>query len=638
LNCLDGKILRVNLTTSKISTEPTIKYAKKFLGGRGINQWILYNEVKTWCRPLEPCNRLIFGTGLLVGTPVPGANRYNVDAKNAFTMGIGSANSGGFFGPELRFAGYDHIVIHGRAKKPVYLWIDDDKVEIRNASGIWGSTTWETEDLIRESIGDEDIQIASIGPAGENLVRAACIITDRSRAAARCGLGAVMGSKNLKAVAVRGSGSVEVADPEGFIALVDEAFEKIKKSTYTKMLGKYGSHYIMPNDFSLMPMRNFQDGYMDPNKLKKVSSEVFHSEYEERTLSGFACPIHCNHFYRVKQGPYSGVTSWAFEGNGLWDFACRFDIDYAPAIIKAASLCSQYGLDMDNVSNVIAWAFECYERRILTEKDTDGYELKWGDHKVVIEFLKKIAYREGFGDILAEGCKRASKAVGRGSEKYCMNIKGQDLKEPLRTCKGYALGIVVSTRGGGHCSGSIETELMRAPPEICKKIWKTATAGDPAVYKGKAKVVVYYERLHGVLNSLGVCFFTSIWETLDLLKPNDYAKLLSAATGWKITGSELMMIGERIHNVEKAFNVLHAGFSRKDDYPPKRFMEEPVKSGPLRGELLEKSKWDEMINEYYELHNWDGKTGLQTRKCLIDLDLVEIANNLKKSHKLVENI
>ena len=629
-NFSSGKILRVNLTARKISHESIKKYTNKFLGGRGINQWILYNETAPWVHPFEPANRLIFGTGPLVGTLVPAANRFNVDAKNPYTGGVGSGNAGGYFGPELRFAGWDNIVFQGRASKPVYLWINDNHVEIRDASFIWGSTTWQTDDLIKEDRDDKDIQIACIGPAGENLVRPACIITNKARAVGRCGLGAVMGSKNLKAVAVRGTGSISVENTERFMEAVDEALEKINLSPYAKALGKYGTAYVMPNDFSLMPMRNFQDGYMDPAKLEKLSM----TEYMEGSLGGFNCPIHCSHFLRITEGQYAGEACEGIEGNAIWDFGCKLGIEYGPAIIKAHSLCNQYGLDQDNTSGALAWAFECYQRGLLTEQDTDEYQLKWGDHEVVLEFLKKMAYRQGFGDVLAEGSKRASEIIGRGSEKYAMHVKGQDLAEPIRTCKGWALGVVVSTRGGGHCSGAPSTEFMNVSPEVSKKIWDVETAGQPTSYEGKAKMVVYYERFHELLNCLGVCFYTSNWETTDLLWPKDYAKFLSAVTGRKITGKELMLIGERIHNIEKAFNMLHASFSRKDDYPPERLVKEPVRSGPLRGERLDRNSWDKMLDEYYLLHNWDKKTGWPTRKCLTALGLTGIANDLQRAGKL----
>ena len=421
-----GKVLRVNLTTGQIWTEPTGRYAQNFLGGRGVDNWILYDEVKPWVAPTDPASRLIFGTGVLVGTLVPTACRHSIDAKSPMTNGVGSANSCGHLSAELKYAGYDHIVFQGRARSPVYLWINDDQVKILDASHIWGKTTGETDNIVKEELRDDEIQIACIGPAGENLVRSACVITNRARAAARCGLGAVMGSKNLKAVAVRGSGAVEVAYPERFMKIVNEAWERVIICPSTTLYRTWGT-FINPefyNETGHLPVRNFQDEYLSADIIKQVAPELFKREYEVRRLGYTACPIACSHFYRVTDGPYAGLACEGFETNDTLNFIAKLEISNPTAIIKLHSLCSEYGLDQDNASGAIAWAFECYQRGILTEADTDGLKLRWGDYGVVAELLKRIAYREGLGDILAEGAKRASEVIGKGSEEFAIHIKG----------------------------------------------------------------------------------------------------------------------------------------------------------------------------------------------------------------------
>ena len=270
----------------------------------------------------------------------------------------------------------------------------------------------------------------------------------------------------------------------------------------------------------------------------------------------------------------------------------------------------------------------------MTQKDTNGLRLEWGDYQVVAELLRKVAYREGLGDLLAEGSKRASQIVGKGSEGFAIHVKGQDSMEPMRTSKGWALGCGVSTRGGTHTRGAAFIEMTKdIPPEVCKKIWGVQVEG-PLSYENKAKLVVYYERLQAVLDSLGVCLFSSNYNGPDLLGPDDLAELYSAATGREVDMDEFMLMGERIHNIEKAFNVLHAGFSRRDDYPPQRLMEEPVKSGPMRGERLHREKWDQMLDEYYELHGWDKQTSWQTRRCLEDLGLKRVADDLEKAGRV----
>jgi aldehyde:ferredoxin oxidoreductase len=610
---LSGQILRINLSKSEIIKDPALGYYKKFLGGRGVNYWLLLNEVAPEVSPFDPSNILAFGTGTLVGTLAPGANRLNVASKNALTGGVGSGSAGGYFAPELRFAGYDHLVFQGKAEKLVYLWIDDGRVEIRDAAHIWGRTTWETEEILREELGD-DIQIVSIGPAGENLVRTACIIVNRSRAVGRCGLGAVMGSKNLKAVAVRGTRSIATKDAARFAQAITELSQKIATSDILKRLNEYGS--IEGSPFNAEPVRNFQDGYPSPESAKKICGKVFHEVYEVNGSSCcFGCPVQCCHSYRVKEGIYAGATTDKLEANTLADFGYRLDLDYAPAVIKAHALCSQYGLDIDNSSSVIAWAFECYEKGIISESDTDGLKLEWGNHQAVMELLGAMTYRAGFGDLLAQGCYRASGIIGRGSRKYCIHVKGQELMEGIRPAKGWALGVIVSERGGTHTRGAPLTDL---------------SGDNPTAYEGKAQLVVYYERLHAVLDSLGICYLTSNWMDPDLPGPDDYAELFSAATGMEMTADDLMKMGEQIHNLGKLLNIIHAGFRREDDYPPERLVREPIKSGSFVGELLARDKWDLMLDEYYELHGWGRESGWPTRESLESLGLKDGADLLKR--------
>ena len=631
---LAGKILYVNLTTGEIFTELTMKYAEKFLGGRGIDNWILYREVRPSVAPLDPDNTLTIGTGVLVGTLAPCAARHSVDAKSPVTGGVGSGNSCGHFSAELKFAGYDHIVIQGRAERPVYLWIDDNRVQIVDATSLWGKLVSETTTLIRQDRGNGDVQVLCIGPAGENMARCACVVANRARAVGRCGLGAVMGSKNLKAVAVQGTGMIRVAHPDCFMEEVDKAWEKLGKSQAAQRRKTWGTLWAGSalNDVGLFPLKNFQDEYMNPKDMGKISPEVYKEKYEIGRIGYTSCPVSCSHVYRIEDGPYAGLVCEGIEANDLWNFGGRLAIDYAPAIIRAHYLCNEYGLDQDNAAGSIAWAFECYQRGILTKQDTDSLELEWGDHGVVMELLRKMAYREGIGDILAEGSKRASEIIGRGSGEFAIHVKGQDSMEPMRASKGWALGCVVSTRGGGHTRGANLVELYRdLPREFYEKTWGISEAGDMRSYHNKAKLVVYYERLQAVLDSLGICLLCSNWGGADQLGPDDLAGLYSAATGRKVSGEELMMVGERIHNVEKAFNVLHAGFDRKDDYPPGRFMEEPVKSGPAQGEVLLKDKWDAMLDEYYQLHGWDKETGWQTKRQLEGLDLKEVADDLEQA-------
>ena len=636
-----GKILRVDLTTGRISYEPSMKYAKEWLGGSGIDQWIVYKEVKPWVSPYEPANRLTFGAGPLVGTLAPGSCRLSAGSKNAMTSGIGTSNSCSFFGAELKFAGYDHIIIHGKAKNPVYLWINDDQIKIREASHIWGNTTWETVNSIRQELGSNDIQLVSIGPAGENLVRGACIIQNTGRALGRCGLGGVMGAKNLKAIAVRGSGGVEIAEQSRFMEAVDKILYRFGSSPKVAAWRRVGTNAALPakQDTCGIPYKNFQYIALPDDLYAKIDQDKVQDRYRVRNLNGMSCPVAGGRYFAVNDGPHAGLRSEGYQFEALADFNGKLAIEDPSSCIKLNSYCNELGVDIDAVAGSIGWAMECYQRGIIDERDTDGLKLNWGDVGVILELTRKIAYREGFGNTLAEGCARAADLVGRGSDYYAMHIKGQDLYEVIRGAVGWGLGVCVSTRGGTHTTGApvLETSTKGLDEELSRKIYDgVSTVTQPLVYEGKAKLVAFTERLHRVNNSLGICHFATVWSNPDALNFDDLAELYSAATGWETTEEDLRRAATRMLNVEKAFNILHAGFSRKDDYPTPRDLEEPIPTGSAAGWRLEKERWDQLLDEYYDINHWDKNTSYPTKKCLDELDLKEIADDLKKGGKLVE--
>ncbi len=641
MNVFDGDVLRINLSNQQISTEPSRHYMKRFLGGRGVNQWILFNELPVNTDPLSPNNIITFGTGPLVGTLTPGACRLSIDSKNALTNGIGSSNCGGRFASELRFAGYNNIVVKGCSETPVYLLIDDDRVEIRDASHIWGLTTWETDAMIKKEINDNQIQMVYIGPAGEHLVRGACIVTDLEKAAGRCGLGAVMGSKKLKAIAVRGRGSISVKDPQAFFEIVDGLLEKLGRNEFLKRRGEYGIYcqVMWGENYRESSWRNFQGGYIpDPEQIAMINPDVFLKKFKQKSLSCFSCPIHCRALHEIKEGPYTGLISEGLENNDIQLFGAKLNVFEPSIILKLRSLCNQYGLDTDNAAGVIAWAYECYQRGILNEEITDGLRYEWGDFETYIKLLKTITYRKGFGDILAEGSKRASEIIGRGSGQYSIHIKGQELMEQLWVDKGWALGTVLSQRGGTHTRGAVlGSRFTTLSLEDSKKYYSMENIGKPNQYEGKVKLVTYFEKIQALADSLGLCTFaTMIWAPApDAINQTDMTRLLNVTAGLDFEEGDLLIMGERIHNLEKAFNCLHTDWTREDDYPPIRFMREPIKmEGPLKGEYLDVNKWDEMLDEYYELHGWDRETSRPTKEILEKLDLNDVAEVLKKSGKL----
>lgn len=541
---------------------------------------------------------------------------------------------GGHFAPEVKFAGFDYIVVSGKAPSPVYLFIDDGNVKIEDASSIWGKDVWETEEAIKEKIKDKSVQILSIGPAGENLVKGACIIVNKARALGFGGCGAVMGSKNLKAIVVRGKKAIKVADPSGFIEECRKIFKKMDRSIGTNRL-RQGGTISKVGPRLLLPVRNYQGSYWGEKSLK-VREIVFKKLYEKRRLACFNCPMNCSHFYSIEEEPYTGLKCEGVQINAVQAFGSNLDIPNPAFILRCNALCNKMGLHVDEVSASLAWAFECFERGILTRKDTDGLELKWGREDVVIALIKKIAYREDFGNVLAEGVQKATQIIGEDSYRYAISVKGAGVNEiKMRVYKGWALGIFTSTRAGGHLSGSPNTEGANLTPELNQLRYGVSTAGDPRTYKGKAKLVFWFERYKAVIDSLGMCYFTSYWQD-NLLGPGEYARLFFKATGKLISADDLFKVGQRIQNIEKAFNTLHRGFSRKDDFPPERLMNEPVKSGPFKGERLEKSCWNKLLDEYYTVQGWDPKTGWQTDRCLERLGLNKVKEKLEKKGRLIK--
>lgn len=615
-----GKILRVDLTRQRLTTEPTVKYADRFVGGRGINAWMLFNELDTSVRPFDPENMLLFGVGPLVGTLSPFGCRVSVDTKNAYTSGVGSANCGGHFGVEMKHAGFDNVVFTGRAEEPVYLWLNEGKAELRNARGLWGETTWETEREIRKEQGDEEVRVIGIGPAGENLVKSACIISDRAKAAGGSGVGAVMGSKNLKAIAARGTHSIAVAEPERFLKAVDAARAKIEqfpKAEKYRKDGYYGveSYYGSPAwEAGFRPVRNGQDDYWDPEKVKQVSGDAM-KKYRAKILACYGCPVGCMPWMVVPDGPYGA------EGEGWWNnssnsFCTRVDCTNPEAAIKAHLRTNQLGLDGDNASVVIAWAFECYEKGLLTKEDTGGLELVWGNHDAVLALIEKLAYREGIGELLADGTKAAAERLGGGSDEFALHIKGQDTVDGVRISKGWGFGVVTSPAAGRHLRGathSFSPEKLRS-------------------YENVPYSVHMQEQFKAIVDMTGTCLYNNgllSWETRIAPDAAQYiAELTSSLTGMDLSVDRFMRIGRQIHNLEKAFNVLHGGFTRRDDYPPKRYWEEPVKSGPYKGEHIDHETWERMLDEYYTLHGWDPETGLQKKSMLVELGLPEVVEKL----------
>jgi aldehyde:ferredoxin oxidoreductase len=635
---LAGKILRVDLSSNKISTEDTEKYAKRFVGGRAINSFILLNEMAPETRWSDPENMLIFGTGCLEGTLAPGACRVSVDTKNVYSGGKGSANAGGDWGPELKYAGFDHVVITGKSDEPVYLWIHDGRAELRDAGPVWGKTTWETEEILRKELGDNSIEVASIGPSGENLVRGSAVIFDCAKVAGGGGVGCVMGSKKLKALAVRGHGSIKVAQPEKFFEVATKALKKINKSETTPYFrGGLLKAACQPDSYIWDGCgdvtRNSQGAYAywPMERREKLMGKDGVTKYMGRFTSCFSCPAGCMPVLTIDKGPYKGLI-----GRGLWIqsmmYVEKLDIDEPTAAIKYHTQLNQLGLDGDECTVTIAWACECYEKGLLTKQDTDGLDLTWGNADAMIKLAEKIAYRQGIGNLLADGVLEASRKLGKGSEEFALHIKGHGTVDPYRVMKGWGFGVATSPVAGRHLRGSVDTPWGFGPHDGSIKFSLTE-------YDNIPEAVFWQLQAEAIENITGTCVYMGSYAGCHALEPSDYTELTNSAMGIDLTEEELMLAGKRDYNLEKAFNTIHTNLDRKDDYPHKRFIDDPAKilAGEYKGEYkCDKDKWDEMLDRFYELLGWDKKTSWQTRKCMSQLDLQDIAEKLEKAGKLVE--
>jgi len=627
-----GTTLRVDLTGERITKEPlSMKIAKSFIGGAGMAAKMLYDEVDPEVDPYDPANELIFATGPLTGTLSPSNSRFCVTTKNPHTGGFGDSNCGGHWGPELKYAGYDVLVIAGRGKKPVYIWIDDDQVELRNADSLWGKTTWETETLIKEEVGDQDIQVAAIGPAGERLVRCACFIINLARAAGWGGNGAVAGSKNLKAIAVRGTKDIKIAKPEKFMRACEEYHEKILKSPSLRELAYTGNPFL--TEFNQEAATgtnscyNFQVAKVPKPYLDQVTIECLWKTLWLKNIACFSCPVSCSHLMAVREAPYMGTMGEGVEWMPIME-AMKMGIFNLSFVAKYVNMASQLGLDTDGPGCAIAWAMECYERGIITRKDTDGIDLTWGNEKAVLELLHKIARKEGFGSLLAEGVYRASMELGRGSERYAHYGRGGcEARMDMRFSYGHALAQAISTRGPDHLKGAGALEQGAYTPERVRELgFLPEKAMNPTIPDEKAKVVIWNEHLSILCDSMPICKSVSHFYTGEM-REKDFARLISLATGWDVTAEELVRCAERINNIEKAYNVRSGVGSRDDDKLPRRMHEKPLKTALS---VIDRGVFERLKDEYYHFRGWDVETGFPTNRKLKELGLKYVVDDLER--------
>ena len=603
-----GKILRVNLSKGEINEEaldPQI--ARDFVGGRGWAIYYMLKEVDPDCDALGEDNKLIMTTGPLTGTKAPTAGRYMVTTKAPLTGAITCSNSGGHFPAELKKSGYDGIIFEGRAAEPVYLWIDDGRAELRPAGHLWGRDTHETDDAIRDET-DDKAKTAVIGPAGEKQVLFASIMNDRDRAAGRGGVGAVMGAKKLKGVAVRGTNNVSLADEEQFNELNIEYRGRLKE---VKKAGPYPltTHgtaitVVATQSHGVFPTRNFQTGQFE--EWEAIYGEALTEKYLVKVKPCFSCPIACGRVTKVPDGPYQG------EGEGpeyetVYSLGSDVGVADLAALTKANYICNELGLDTISMGSAIACAMELYEKGHLTESDI-GFPLEWGDGEALVKLTRQTGRREGFGDILAEGSLRM--ATRYGHPEFAMVSKGMDLAgyDPRGT-QGLGLNYATSPIGASHMRGDMPyCELLGVPIKIDGQTWAD-----------KPPLVAKWQNVFSLIDAAGLCVFFSIRylcePTLEV-RPEGIRKLLNAATGVEYSLEELEKIGDRILNAERLF-LQRAGFDRRQDSLPARFTETPMPDGPAKGVVCH---LDEMLEQYYRIRGWSAE-GLPTEEKLKDLGL-----------------
>ena len=602
-----GKVLKVDLSDrSHEVQELDLQWARDFIGGRGLGSRYLYELLQDpTIDPLSPDNVLIFATGPLTGTNASCGARYMVVTKGALTNCITTSNSGGHFGPELKFAGYDLLIVTGRAASPVYLWLCDGEVELRDASAVWGRGVWDTDDMLREEVGVPDARMASIGQAGENLVRFAAVMNDKHRAAGRSGVGAVMGSKNLKAVVVKGSGSIPVADQASFLRSQWKKKASLRDSRGRQNFTQLGtSSTLMPiNAIGALPTHNFLETVFEG--AEKISGERINDDYVVAHKACFACTIACGRVSKISDEAggrfllHTSPRNWKMAGEGpeyesMFGFGPEVGVDDPEAIIAAHWLCNDYGMDPISAGATIGAAFELSQEGIL-----DGFDegtLEWGDAGKMLQLLEDTAFRRGLGDEIAEGSKRMGEKFGRPG--VAMVSKGQEFAAyDGRAMQGRGLSYATSNRGACH----LKAEVLRADYK------------DPG-HEGKAEQVAGTENQISALDSSGLCLFLNSGATYDY-----YIAEFNSATGMNLSMDDFVTAGERIWNLERLFN-LRAGITPADDTLPKRMLEDPIPSGPRKGMV---SRLDEMLPEYYDLRGWP--EGIPSAEKLAELGLEAIA-------------
>ncbi len=636
---LNRKIGYIDLTSGQIETKAIpLDMRKKFIGGRGLDAYLLYNHTKKGCDPLGPDNVFIISGGLLCATLASATSRCHVMAKSPLTGLLGSANMGGFFTPELAWAGFHHLVVKGKAEHPVYIYVHNGEIEIRDAREIWGKSVTDTQWAIREDLGDQEVKSAVCGPAGENLVRYANVMTGIKNAAGRSGMGAVMGSKNLKAIAARGTMDIKIARPAEALEFNKRFIEQITGAKVNQTMGTLGTPFIWgaTNSWGGIRCRNFQYNQceyaddIEPERIDEIATETMGPHH----MTGcFGCQVHCRAQYRIPEGPYKGRYDEGPDYTAQAAFGGETDTPRALTVLVGNHLTNQYGVDNLEIGSIIAWAMELYEEGILTDKDTDGVDLRFGNDEAVIEMIDRICFRKGYlGDLLAEGGIQAAEKIGKGSFDYLIQVKGmQNLQSDERATPGLALNIATSSRGSDHLRSRPAIDLYHLPEEVLRRIYSSPVPYDGPLsskhtaYEGKAWPVFWQENCFMGVDCLGICKYHTTFLGATLPNYEDWSKVLYYNCGLEMSPEELWQASRRGNMMERLFN-LREGLKRDDlkkgDMLNHRYFDEPAKRGApgVIGSHLDKEKFSKMIDEFYDYKGLD-KEGNPKPEVLKELGL-----------------
>jgi len=609
-----GKRLSIDLSAKRVTRgEIGEDVLKNFIGGKGFAAKVLYDELKPGTSPLSPNNILAMVTGPLAGTSAPAFAKTAFATKSPLTGIFIDSYVGGNLGPEIRFAGYELVTLKGKAEKPVCVYINDEEVKIEDASDLWGKDVVETEEALKDRFGKE-VRIASIGPAGENQVAHACICHQIYRQAGRGGIGAVMGSKNLKAIVVKGTGKVSVADESRFREAVKAANENIRNNKVIQEgLSKYGTLTMVPmaQAMGIATVKNYSSGVMEEEAASKLSGPAIEARYKPKHLSCFRCPIACEKLITITGGKW-GEFNAETEFETLMLLGPNIGITDYETIAYLGLLCDRMGMDTIQTGNAISFVMECYEKGLISKREAQGLTPNFGNAQAALEMVMDIAYRKGLGKLLAQGTKAVADKIGRDSEKFAMQVKGLAFPAAwdIRGAHGHGFSFAVSDRGACHTSSDVDFIEFSGAPGIA----------DRFSLEGKPKIVKDTEDLATARETLISCIF-------NFLPPEIHLELLNSALGKDISMDEFLLAGERIEQLIRAFNVREGKISRKDDTLPGRVFEEPIPKGPSEGHKISRQKFEEAIDIYYELRGWS-KDGIPTKKKLEDLGLKKAAQEI----------